>query len=135
MRTLTIALAAAVALALPPEASAQADVRSGFFTTSDGAELHYLEAGAGPLIVLVPGWTLPATTWSAQIEYLADMAIGVLAFFIIGWTIAYGAGLFSPDMDFATFGSRFHGNDERIDIESLRLTTELWERVILHLMT
>jgi acetylornithine deacetylase/succinyl-diaminopimelate desuccinylase-like protein len=34
---------------------------------------------------------------------------------------AYGAGLFSPSMDFATFGSRFHGNDERIDLESLGL--------------
>jgi pimeloyl-ACP methyl ester carboxylesterase len=72
MWTRTLALAAAVALALPPAASAQAEARSGFFTTSDGAELHYLEVGSGPLIVLVPGWTLPATTWSAQLDYLAD---------------------------------------------------------------
>ena len=35
---------------------------------------------------------------------------------------AYGAGLFSAQMDFATFGSRFHGNDERIDVESLGLS-------------
>lgn len=35
---------------------------------------------------------------------------------------AYGAGLFSPAMDFATFGSRFHGNDERIDLDSLGLS-------------
>ena len=35
---------------------------------------------------------------------------------------AYGAGLFSPGMDFATFGSRFHGNDERIDVDSLGLS-------------
>jgi acetylornithine deacetylase/succinyl-diaminopimelate desuccinylase-like protein len=35
---------------------------------------------------------------------------------------AYGAGLFSPKMDFSTFGSRFHGNDERIDVESLGLS-------------
>jgi acetylornithine deacetylase/succinyl-diaminopimelate desuccinylase-like protein len=34
---------------------------------------------------------------------------------------AYGAGLFSPAMDFATFGTRFHGNDERIDVDSLGL--------------
>ena len=72
MRSLTVAVAASVALALPRAASAQAEVRSGFFTTSDAAELHYLEVGAGPLIILVPGWTLPATTWSAQLEYLAD---------------------------------------------------------------
>jgi acetylornithine deacetylase/succinyl-diaminopimelate desuccinylase-like protein len=35
---------------------------------------------------------------------------------------AYGAGLFSTKMDFATFGSRFHGNNERIDVESLGLS-------------
>jgi acetylornithine deacetylase/succinyl-diaminopimelate desuccinylase-like protein len=40
--------------------------------------------------------------------------------------VAYGAGLFSPSMDMATFGSRFHGHDERIDVESLALATEFW---------
>jgi acetylornithine deacetylase/succinyl-diaminopimelate desuccinylase-like protein len=40
--------------------------------------------------------------------------------------VAYGAGLFSPSMDFATFGSRFHGHDERIDVESLALATDFW---------
>jgi len=39
---------------------------------------------------------------------------------------AYGAGLFSPELDVAQYGSMFHGNDERIDVESLRLTTQLW---------
>jgi len=39
---------------------------------------------------------------------------------------AYGAGLFSPELDIAQYGSMFHGNDERIDVESLRLTTQLW---------
>ncbi|HCB37916.1 MAG TPA: peptidase M20 family protein, partial [Acidimicrobiaceae bacterium] len=32
--------------------------------------------------------------------------------------VAYGAGLFSPELDAAEFGTRFHGNDERIDVES-----------------
>jgi len=40
--------------------------------------------------------------------------------------VSYGAGLFSPDLDPADFGRRFHGHDERIDVESLRLTTNLW---------
>lgn len=40
--------------------------------------------------------------------------------------VSYGAGLFSPELDPADFGRRFHGNDERIDVESLRLTTALW---------
>jgi acetylornithine deacetylase/succinyl-diaminopimelate desuccinylase-like protein len=41
-------------------------------------------------------------------------------------TVAYGAGLFSPSIDAASFSDRFHGNDERIDVDSLGLTTELW---------
>ncbi len=40
--------------------------------------------------------------------------------------IAYGAGLFSPELDAGAYGSRFHGHNERIDIESLALTTQLW---------
>jgi acetylornithine deacetylase/succinyl-diaminopimelate desuccinylase-like protein len=40
--------------------------------------------------------------------------------------VAYGAGLFSAGMDMATFGNRFHGHDERIDVESLALATEFW---------
>ncbi len=44
--------------------------------------------------------------------------------------VAYGAGLFSPSIDAAEFGRRFHGHDERVDVESLGLTVELWRRVI-----
>ncbi|MDJ0768488.1 MAG: M20/M25/M40 family metallo-hydrolase [Ilumatobacter sp.] len=40
--------------------------------------------------------------------------------------VAYGAGLFSPNIDMAAFGSRFHGHDERIDVDSLALATEFW---------
>ena len=43
--------------------------------------------------------------------------------------VAYGAGLFSPSMDFSTFGSRFHGHDERIDVESLALATNFWVNI------
>jgi acetylornithine deacetylase/succinyl-diaminopimelate desuccinylase-like protein len=38
----------------------------------------------------------------------------------------YGAGLFSPSVDREAVASRFHGHDERIDVESLRLCTQLW---------
>jgi acetylornithine deacetylase/succinyl-diaminopimelate desuccinylase-like protein len=44
-------------------------------------------------------------------------------------SVAYGAGLFSAAMDMSTFGERFHGNDERIDVESLGLATDLWLHV------
>jgi acetylornithine deacetylase/succinyl-diaminopimelate desuccinylase-like protein len=40
--------------------------------------------------------------------------------------VAYGTGLFSPGVTFEQFASRFHGHDERIDVESLGLTTDYW---------
>jgi acetylornithine deacetylase/succinyl-diaminopimelate desuccinylase-like protein len=43
--------------------------------------------------------------------------------------VAYGAGLFSPGLNAADFGSRFHGHNARIDVESLALTTRLWGHV------
>jgi len=49
--------------------------------------------------------------------------------------IAYGAAMFSSDVDLAAIGSRFHGNDERIDIESLRLSTQLWYDLARDLLT
>ena len=48
--------------------------------------------------------------------------------------VSYGAGLFSPDLDGSDFGRRFHGNDERVDVESLRLTTQLWLDVVRDLL-
>ena len=45
-------------------------------------------------------------------------------------SVAYGAGLFSPALDAGDFARRFHGNDERIDTESLALTTNLWCDVV-----
>ena len=65
------AVAAMVLLAVfcqlaPPAAAADRD-----FLSSDGVRLHYTETGQGHTIVLVPGWTMPAWIWDAQI---ADFA-------------------------------------------------------------
>jgi len=49
--------------------------------------------------------------------------------------VAYGAGLFSPRLTAADFGDRFHGHDERIDIDSLALTAGLWRGVVERMMT
>ncbi len=40
--------------------------------------------------------------------------------------VAYGAGLFSRRCTYEHFANRFHGHDERIDVDSLALTTGLW---------
>ena len=44
--------------------------------------------------------------------------------------VAYGFGLFSPDVTYAEFSSRFHGHDERIDVASLGMTAELFARLL-----
>ena len=43
--------------------------------------------------------------------------------------VAYGYGLFSDRIPFEEFGKMFHGNDERVDQETLRLSAALWEQV------
>ncbi|MEL6985671.1 MAG: M20/M25/M40 family metallo-hydrolase, partial [Actinomycetota bacterium] len=45
-------------------------------------------------------------------------------------SVAYGAGLLSHRVDAGEFARRFHGHDERIDVDSLRLTVQLWLDVV-----
>ena len=45
---------------------------SKYFKTSDGVNLHYLEAGSGPLIVMIPGWSQSAEQFKYQIDALSD---------------------------------------------------------------
>jgi acetylornithine deacetylase/succinyl-diaminopimelate desuccinylase-like protein len=62
---------------------------------------------------------------------------GLIPFLTVGATDArffrrlgvpsYGFGLFSERLTFEQFATMFHGDDERVDQESLRLSTELWE--------
>lgn len=63
------ALALLIALPLAP-----AWALDGWFTSSDGVRLHYIERAPAPgkgmpahTIVLVPGWTMPAWIWDSQI--------------------------------------------------------------------
>jgi acetylornithine deacetylase/succinyl-diaminopimelate desuccinylase-like protein len=62
---------------------------------------------------------------------------GLVPFLTVGATDArffrragipsYGFGLFSERITFEDYAVMFHGDDERVDQESLRLSTELWE--------
>jgi acetylornithine deacetylase/succinyl-diaminopimelate desuccinylase-like protein len=40
---------------------------------------------------------------------------------------AYGFGLHSPRIPHSEYPLMFHGNDERVDVDSLRLSAEMWE--------
>jgi non-heme chloroperoxidase len=65
-------LRTAMALAITASSlNGQIAIESRTFTTSDGVDIHYLEAGTGELMVFVPGWTMPAEIWQPQIEHFA----------------------------------------------------------------
>lgn len=44
-------------------------------------------------------------------------------------TIAYGVGLYDDRMDFSEMLALFHGHDERVSVDSVSRTTELYKRV------
>jgi non-heme chloroperoxidase len=58
-------------LLVSPVLHAAATVKNGFFLTSDGVKIHYLESGSGPTILFVPGWTMPAEIWQPQIDHFS----------------------------------------------------------------
>jgi non-heme chloroperoxidase len=49
-----------------------ADTKEGFFTTNDGVRLHYIEAGSGKPLVMIPGWSQTAAQFRAQLAGLSD---------------------------------------------------------------
>jgi acetylornithine deacetylase/succinyl-diaminopimelate desuccinylase-like protein len=48
-------------------------------------------------------------------------------FFRRAGSVAYGFGLFSGHLTFDDYAVMFHGDDERVDVESLGLSTQLWD--------
>jgi acetylornithine deacetylase/succinyl-diaminopimelate desuccinylase-like protein len=50
-------------------------------------------------------------------------------FFRRAGSIGYGFALFSRRLSFEDYATMFHGNDERVDVESLALSEDLWEAV------
>ena len=70
MRTLS-QLALILLLTVGAATAANPETKDGYFTTSDGVRLHYLEAGSGPPIVFVPGWLNSAWIWERQIDHFS----------------------------------------------------------------
>lgn len=79
--------------------------------------------------------------WETLSRHTARLAgAEMVPFIIVGATDArffrqtgatcYGYGLFSERISFGEFASMFHGDDERVDTESLGLSTQLWGAVV-----
>ncbi len=52
--------------------SARRAISEGSFTTSDGVKLHYMEAGKGQPLVMIPGWSQTAAQFKHQLSGLSD---------------------------------------------------------------
>ena len=68
------AAAGVLGLAMTASGGAAEAAENRSFITSDGARLHYLEAGpsSAQTVLFVPGWTMPAWIWERQIAALQD---------------------------------------------------------------
>jgi len=72
LQKIGILLAALILSAAGCSLSRAAAATDHYFLSSDGARLHYLEAGTGPeTIVFIPGWTMPAWIWTSQLDALS----------------------------------------------------------------
>jgi acetylornithine deacetylase/succinyl-diaminopimelate desuccinylase-like protein len=140
---------------VPDDVVVDVDIRTLPGEDADAVQAH-LDTALGPLAADVEVEVLmndPATISRTDTPLWDSLQRGVARAFpsarlspdlVVGFTdarvfrklgaTAYGAGLFSPAIEGGEFGRRFHGNDERIDVESLRLTTNLWLDVITDLL-
>ena len=117
-----------------------AELRLALGDLADRVEFHpgeYDPSSASPIDT--PLWdTLSQVTqrWYPGSETVPFLTVGATdsRFFRRAGRTAYGFGLFSQNMSFEDYGSMFHGDDERIDVESLGLSTELWEVVAADLL-
>ncbi|MCP3991083.1 MAG: M20/M25/M40 family metallo-hydrolase [Actinomycetia bacterium] len=136
---------------IPDKVVIEVDIRTLPGETREDVNTH-MRAALGDLIDTVDVEVLqedPSTAspignplWDALVASMATPypAAKVIPSLVTGGTdsrffrdrgaIAYGAGLLSPSVDASEFFRRFHGHDERIDIDSLRLTVGLWLEVV-----
>ena len=86
-----------------------------------------------------PMWDAMATVSSRLVKdssLVPFLSVGATdaRFFRRAGSVAYGFGLFSQKLSFDDYASMFHGNDERVDVESLVLSTQLWEALARELL-
>lgn len=132
---------------IPDSVAIEVDVRTLPGESSDDVDAHLREA-LGDLsdVVEIESLSEYSSTMSPTTTPLWDTVqravnrpfptAEIAPHLIVGFTdsriyremgaVAYGAGLFSPTLDAMEYSDRFHGNDERIDIESMALSTQFF---------
>lgn len=134
---------------IPDTVELEVDIRT-LPGQSGSAARQMLEDAIGDLLPRVeissyddPSTSSPIDTplWDTLARTTADLCAGsaLVPFMMVGGTdnrffrragsVGYGFGLFSQRLTFEDYATMFHGNDERVDLESLALSTRLWESV------
>jgi acetylornithine deacetylase/succinyl-diaminopimelate desuccinylase-like protein len=134
---------------IPDQVDIQVDIRTLPGETEEDVH-HHLREALGDLYPTVeiegnddPSTASPVDTplWDTLSSVSGRLVEGsaLVPFVMVGGTdnryfrragsIGYGFGLFSQRLTFEDYATMFHGNDERIDQESLGLCTTLWEEV------
>jgi len=140
---------------IPDQVDIQVDIRTLPGETEEDVH-HHLREALGDLHPAVeiegnddPSTASPVDTplWDT-LSSVSERLVGdsaLVPFVMVGGTdnrffrragsVGYGFGLFSQRLTFEDYATMFHGNDERIDQESLALCTALWEEVAKELLT
>ena len=134
---------------IPDQVDIQVDIRTLPGETEEDVH-HHLREALGDLYPTIkiegnddPSTASPVDTplWDtlARVSGRLVPGSGLVPFVMVGGTdnryfrragsVGYGFGLFSQRLTFEDYATMFHGNDERIDQESLGLCTALWEEV------
>jgi acetylornithine deacetylase/succinyl-diaminopimelate desuccinylase-like protein len=139
---------------IPDQVDIQVDIRTLPGETEEDVH-HHLREALGDLYPTVeiegnddPSTASPIDTplWDTLERVSGRLVAGsaLVPFVMVGGTdnrffrragsVGYGFGLFSKRLTFEDYATMFHGNDERIDQESLGLCTALWEEVAQELL-
>jgi acetylornithine deacetylase/succinyl-diaminopimelate desuccinylase-like protein len=115
-------------------AEASAMLREALGDLADAVDIESNDDGATSSPVDTPLWDALARVSGRLCQGSAlvpSLMVGGTdnRFFRRAGAVGYGFGLFSKRLRYEDFTVMFHGNDERVDQESLALSTQLWEAV------
>jgi acetylornithine deacetylase/succinyl-diaminopimelate desuccinylase-like protein len=92
------------------------------FRTAQASTTSPIDTPLWDALARVSGLFYPGAT---TVPYLAVGATDARFYRGLG-AVAYGFGLHGRAITFEDYGAMFHGIDERVDVESLHLSTEMW---------
>jgi acetylornithine deacetylase/succinyl-diaminopimelate desuccinylase-like protein len=112
----------------------RAMLREALGDLADAVELESNDDPSTASAIDTPLWDTLSRVSSRLVEGSALVPMLMIGgtdnrFFRRAGSVGYGFGLFSHRIDFEGYATMFHGNDERVDVESLALSEQLWEAV------